>query len=112
MQPRTSAEEWQKRIERWRDSGLTADQFAAETGINAGTLRFWGYKLNKAKRETVGIAAPPKKRRRAVRSFVEVRTTTSDSSYELDLGNGRRLRVPSGFESEALERLLELLERK
>ena len=112
MQPRTSAEEWQKRIERWRDSGLTADQFAAETGINAGTLRFWGYKLNQAKRETAGIAAPPKKRRRAVRSFIEVRTTASDSSFDLELGNGRRLRVPSGFESEALERLLELLERK
>jgi|SRR5450432_1279361 len=27
---RTSSGKWQKRIERWRDSGLTAEQFAAE----------------------------------------------------------------------------------
>jgi len=35
---RTSRAEWQKRIERWSDSGLSAEQFAAELGINAGTL--------------------------------------------------------------------------
>jgi hypothetical protein len=34
VQPRASAEEWQKRVERWRESGLSADQFAAELGIN------------------------------------------------------------------------------
>jgi hypothetical protein len=112
VQPRTSAEEWQKRIERWRESGLTADQFAAEAGVNAGTLRFWGHKLNKAKREAVGFVAPPKKRRGAARPFVEVRATASAASFELELGNGRRLRVPNGFEPEDLERLLELLERK
>jgi hypothetical protein len=28
-------------VERWRDSGLTAEQFAGELGINAGTLKFW-----------------------------------------------------------------------
>jgi hypothetical protein len=41
VQPKTSREEWQKRVERWRDSGLTAEQFAGELGINAGTLKFW-----------------------------------------------------------------------
>jgi hypothetical protein len=41
VQSRTSAEEWQKRIEQWRESGLTAAQFATELGINAGTLKFW-----------------------------------------------------------------------
>ena len=114
MQPRTSAEEWQKRIERWRDSGLTADQFAAELGINAGSLRFWSYKLNKAKREVTGQVVPPKKKRATSlsSSFVEVRTAASDSAFELELGNGRRLRVPSGFDADALERLLGLLERK
>jgi hypothetical protein len=113
LQPRTSAEEWQKRIERWRESGLTADQFAAELGINAGSLRFWSYKLNKAKRAAAGVVATPRKRRAvAAAAFVEVRSAASHSSFELELGNGRRLRVPSGFEPEALERLLGLLERK
>jgi hypothetical protein len=75
VQPRTSAEEWQKRVERWRDSGLPAEQFAAELGTNAGNLRFWGYKLNRAKRQEAGVVAPAKKKRRVpVPSFVEVRT--------------------------------------
>jgi hypothetical protein len=113
VQPRTSAEEWQKRVERWRDSGLPADQFAAELGINAGTLRFWGYKLNKAKLEGgAGVAPPKKKRSVRVPSFVEVRTTTSAAAFEIELGNGRRLRVPTEFDVDALGRLLSVLERK
>jgi hypothetical protein len=42
METRThmSRAEWQKRVERWRDSGLSAEQFAAELGINAGTLKY------------------------------------------------------------------------
>lgn len=83
MQPRTSAEDWAKRIERWRESGLTADQFAAELGINAGSLRFWGYKLNKAKRAAAGVSMAPRKRRElGGTAFVEVRSAAS-SSYPL-----------------------------
>jgi DNA-binding transcriptional regulator YiaG len=54
---RTSREEWRKRVERWRDSGLTAEQFAAEMGLNAGTLQFWKYKLKKP--ESRRTASPP-----------------------------------------------------
>jgi hypothetical protein len=35
--------EWRTRVERWSDKG--ARQFAAEMGINAGTLQYWKYKL-------------------------------------------------------------------
>ena len=113
MQPRTSAEEWQKRVERWRDSGLPAEQFAAELGINAGTLKFWGYKLNKAKREAGDVAVTAKKKRPArVSAFVEVRAATTAPAFELELGDGRRLRVPTDFDVDALGRLLSVLERK
>jgi hypothetical protein len=37
---RASREEWRQRVERWRDSGLTAAPFATETGINPRTLTF------------------------------------------------------------------------
>ena len=112
MHPKASPEEWRSRIEQWRGSGLTAEKFAAELGINAGTLKFWAYKLNKAKREASGQVAQSKRKRAAgAASFVEVRTASA-SCFEIELGNGRRLRVPSGFEAEALERLLGLLERK
>jgi DNA-binding transcriptional regulator YiaG len=56
---RTRRAEWQKRIERWRDSGLTAEQFAAELGINAGTLRFWKYRIGK---DSIVAASEPKPR--------------------------------------------------
>jgi hypothetical protein len=111
VRPRTSAEEWQKRVERWRESGLSADQFAAELGINAGTLRFWQYKLGKAK--GVGAdAEPAKKVTPAVPTFVEVRSGSHDARFELELGNGRRIRVPAGFDPKALESLLAVLDRR
>ena len=113
MQPRTSAEEWQKRVERWRDSGLPADQFAAELGINAGTLKFWGYKLKKSKRESASDVRAVKEMRPApAPSFVEVRAMTSASAFEVELGNGRRVRVPTDFDVDALGRLLSVLEGK
>src|SRR5437764_7112948 len=42
---RASRDEWLKRVERWKESGPTAKEFADETGINAGTLQFWRYTL-------------------------------------------------------------------
>lgn len=32
--PKATRAEWAKRVERWKDSGLTAAEYAAETGIN------------------------------------------------------------------------------
>jgi hypothetical protein len=109
---RTSQEEWRKRIERWKDSGLTAEQFAAEMGINAGTLQFWQYKLKR------GVGSPGRRhagtRSDAIlSSLVEVRapmSATVDTRFEIELGNGRRLRVPSNFEVDALRTMLAVLE--
>lgn len=39
---RVEREEWAKRVERWRDSGLKAAEFAAELGINPRTLTVLG----------------------------------------------------------------------
>jgi len=111
VQPKTSREEWQKRVERWRDSGLTAEQFAGELGINAGTLKFWGYKLGKESREAATTPRAARARRAATPSFVEVRAEPVVSTFEVELGNGRRLRVPAAFDASVLERLLPILER-
>jgi hypothetical protein len=110
---RTSRAEWQKRIERWSDSGLSAEQFAAELGINAGTLRHWKYFLGK--RADRPAAKAPLTR---AADLVEVRpsavTTAAASSlpFELELGAERKLRIPSQFDAAALERLLVVLERR
>lgn len=110
---RTSRAEWQKRIERWNDSGLSAEQFAAELGINAGTLRHWKYFLGKQGGRAAKIKAPMA----SASALVEVQTssvvaTASPSPFELELGAERKLRIPSQFDVAALERLLAVLEHR
>lgn len=110
---RTSRAEWQKRIERWRDSGLSAEQFAAELGVNAGTLKYWKYRLGKA---TTGVDSGSTRRRRIaprLAPFIEVPTAAvvASSPFVLELGDARRLQIPAQFEVAALERLLSVLGR-
>ena len=108
---RASRDEWQKRVDRWKESGLTAKEFASETGVNAGTLQFWRYKLKRGE--------PKLRSRRAtsaetsiLSSIVEVRpaATAAESRFEVELGNGRCLRVPSVFDATALKTLLAILD--
>lgn len=110
---RTSRDEWKKLVERWRESGLTAEQYAAELGINAGTLKFWKYKLGRPQTATEVRQPGPKKSKREGRALplVEVKPTVlaATAEFELELGGGKRLRIPASFEAEALRRLLAVL---
>jgi hypothetical protein len=42
---RASETEWAKGVERWKDSGLTAKEFAAQCGLTASMLSYWQRKL-------------------------------------------------------------------
>jgi hypothetical protein len=107
---RANRDEWQRRVQRWTDSGLTAKQFATETGINAGTLQFWKYKLARPSEPL----RPGRKRvpEPAVSSLVEVRpvSVVRDDRIEIELNNGRRLRVPPRFDADAVKALVFALE--
>lgn len=114
---RVEREEWAKRVERWRDSGLTTAEFAAELGINPKTLTYWAWTL---KREASGQkrAWPAKKRQatvdmatatRAAPAFVELPRQGSMARFELEV-RGRRLHIPSTFDAQQLRALLEVLE--
>lgn len=108
---RASRDEWQKRVDRWKESGLTAKEFASETGVNAGTLQFWQYKLKRGEPKVRGrraASAEPS----ILSSIVEVRPSVvaTDSRFEIEFGNGRRLRVPSAFDAAGLKALLALLD--
>jgi transposase len=111
---KTSREEWRKRIERWQQSGLTAEQYASELGINAGTLKFWKYKLGRP--EPQEHAATQRKKRTSKAPplpLVEMRPSVAAEApgFELGLSDGKRLRIPTSFEPEALSRLLSVLGR-
>ncbi len=109
---------WVKRVERWRDSGLTLKEFAAEVGVNANTLAGWRWRLG-AVGEARGTSRLPR--------FLEIvappeageRSTTPASAmqpaaepFELVLSGGQRVRVPVQFDGPALRRLVDALEAR
>jgi hypothetical protein len=121
---REGHEVWAKRVARWRDSELTANEFAQEIGVNANTFKHWAWKLG------AGVGDKPRGRQRTPRgersaSFIEVAPPTAPaverdaaaapetraaSVFELVLGDGRTLRVPPDFDAGALRRLVAALE--
>lgn len=116
-------DEWSKRVQRWRDSGLTAGEYAAETGINLGSLRHWSYVLGRdtrrqgapapARRLEVSKAQAPKSAAPAIAlPLVELTGVPSHGAerFELELRGGQRLHIPASFEAAGLRRLLEVLE--
>jgi hypothetical protein len=118
---RVEREEWAKRVARWRDSGLTTAEFAAELGINPKTLTYWAWTLKReasgkkrvwsskrptAARATVDAQAMTAKPGPA---FVELPRDGSSARFELEV-RGRRLHIPSAFDAQQLRALLEILE--
>jgi hypothetical protein len=101
-------------VRRWRRSGQTAREFAESAGVNAGTLAYWAWRL---KREGKGRDDRSLKRRsrRSIAavgesSFVELIVDgRAGGGFLLELGDGRRLRIPAGFDDGALGRLLTVL---
>src|SRR6266508_1221401 len=119
---RGNREEWAKRVERWRASGLTTAEFAAELGVNPRTLTYWKWLLGKEARgekrawpkRKDGAAAPSKPTQIAAPTsgLIEIEVAPSDSRFELELRGGQRLRVPPGFDPAGLCRLLDVLEAR
>lgn len=110
-------EVWVRRIERWRESGLSAKEFAARHGFKATTLSHWSWRLRQEKtRETTAQVQQAHRPRRvstaplAPLSFIEVSPALAEERFELELTDGRRIRIPSGFTAEALQRLLGVLQ--
>ncbi|MGO9837885.1 MAG: IS66 family insertion sequence element accessory protein TnpA [Polyangiaceae bacterium] len=106
---RESRETWAKRVERWKDSGLTAKEYAAELGVNAHSLSWWKWRLSSAPGES---GRRPRKARRpdtaAPLTFVELPAASAEP-LEVVLPSSLRVRVPSGFDATALRRLLDVL---
>jgi transposase-like protein len=60
----TSAQQRAKWVERWKDSGLTAKEFAAEAGLKASALYYWRSQLSAAARkDSDALKEAPRKTR-------------------------------------------------
>ena len=115
-------EQWARRIERWKDSGLPAKEFAAELGINARSLAWWKWQLSKPE----AAVATTRLRRRRSRSapatalaktispmtFVEMTASVIGEPLEIVLPSALRVRVPVGFDDATLTRLLDVMDRR
>jgi hypothetical protein len=98
--------EWAARVKRWGKSGLGREEFAKGEGIDAKQLGWWCWKLRTE-------AAGPKRvavRFLPVRVVGEITVTTAvaESPVEVVLGNGRTIRVLSGFDAVTLARVLSI----
>lgn len=120
---RTSRWEWAKRVERWKDSGLSAKEYAAEIGVKPTTLSYWSWKLKSGtaavgSRGTGRPARRGARRRRAVADcaaprFVELGARQSvDAAPALDLvlRSGVVVRVTAGFDEATLTRVVRAVE--
>jgi hypothetical protein len=117
---RESRDTWAKRVERWKDSGLTAKEFAAELGINTHSLTWWKWRLSSTTEPTT--RAPRAGRRtRSTESklspatpltFVEVPAAVTPEPVEIVLPSSIRIRVPAAFDARSLGRLLEVLDAR
>src|SRR5215218_3845912 len=77
---RESREVWTKRVDRWRASGLTADEFASEVGIKSNTLKHWSWLLDHEKRGSKPDTARSARSREV--PFVEVGDAVSAGQPE------------------------------
>jgi hypothetical protein len=116
---REPREVWEKRVARWRESGLTAKEFAGEVGVNANTLAHWAWRLDQAGAGPAqGAAQSSSKPKPPAVPFVEVvpaavaDAVKAPDALELVLIGGRTVRVPADFDSEALRRLIAVAERR
>jgi hypothetical protein len=115
---RSNRAEWAKRVERWKDSGLTAKEFASETGLNPSTLSYWSWKLGQS-----GGGGKPRKPRSArprpqkaadkkvPGKFVEVSgpaVSTAPSVIEVVVGDVR-VRVPVDLDDVTFARVMRTL---
>ena len=115
---RVTREVWAKRVERWKDSGLTAKEFAAELDVSASSLTFWKWKLG---RLASGAPEKPRVRRKprgessahAGANFLQLVPTTAardtSGSFEIVFASGVVLRVPHDFDDSTLPRLVGVL---
>ena len=98
---------WRGLVREQESSGESVQEFARQRGLAPATIYWWRSRLRRrsSKRGERMQLAPVT----VLRSPGSPRS--SAEGFEVELANGRRLRVPADFDGEALGRLLTTLER-
>lgn len=108
MKERWTREEAIAEIGRYRSSGLSMKDYAAQTGVNMNILRGWAAQLRGSKVRPAAKAA-----QHTQRAFVQVEVDGGLSAppavSEILLSNGVRLVLPTGLKMQELRALLDVL---
>ena len=109
---RANRETWAKRVERWKDSGLTAAEFAAEIGVTPKLLSWWKWQLARKEPTAKPRARRPRKSKAVVTplTFVEMSAPVKSEPIEIEFPSGVRVRVSASVDAEALGRVIAAVE--
>lgn len=99
---------WRGLVDAWARSGLSCKEYAASVGVNPRTLTWWKSKLKEAGPAASGTFVEVMQQL-AAETHVETRAETG--VIELAVG-GTRIYVRGHVESEALTRVLDVLEAR
>jgi hypothetical protein len=99
---------WAKEVKAFRDSGLSAEEYAGQRGINLLTFQRWVRRLGDVTDTGQRSALPAFVPLRVIHS-PERLSSGSPFQVEIDLTNGRRLRARVALQAD-VRRLADLLD--
>ena len=91
--------EWAERIEAQEHSGVSVKQFCAERGVTEPSFYYWRKRLHK--RTPMRFAL--------VETGATVREGTAETTLELVMTTGERLRIGAGVDGTVLRKVVEAL---
>jgi hypothetical protein len=104
---------WSALIEDRAASGKSLRDFAAEKGVVASTLAWWGSEIKRREACRAGHSLPrrPEKKPKPIPLVPVTLAESNDCSvFEVALPSGAAVRVPATFDTDSLRRLVAVLE--
>jgi hypothetical protein len=104
---RIRAEQWAERVRAWRDSGMTAEQYATGQGFSGKTLQWWGGELARRSRETTRSKSKVAMAR-VVRPGELIAEHVEETPIAIVVGEFR-VAIGRGFDASVLREILRVL---
>jgi len=101
---RTLAAKWEERIRAWRESGLSAEDFAKSAGCRTKTMQWWASELDRRARATKN--APPAVPMVSVQVVTRPATREHDGDAISVIVGQARIAVRRGFDPALLREVV------
>jgi hypothetical protein len=114
VEQESNREQWRKQVEQWRDSGLSAREYAEKNGVNFYTLRYWSsrFPVDKRKKKIAAavVVAPGPKFIDVTEALAVPKAAKRGSGLEL-LVSDVVIRLSVGFDQQTLRQVLAVVRR-